>query len=116
MQLRVVRAFRSTLEDLEERRSIHSLHSTRSARSHQLNPNLAFLNTGTHKNLTPFAAHHQYQQQQRSNQSAAAAMSTNLSEISFIDEDSNNIENGRSTQKSQNYNEDLPRPVHETRI
>ncbi|XP_062712697.1 plasma membrane calcium-transporting ATPase 1 isoform X5 [Aedes albopictus] len=33
-QLRVVRAFRSTLEDLEERRSIHSLHSLRSSRSH----------------------------------------------------------------------------------
>lgn len=29
-QLRVVRAFRSTLEDLEERRSVHSLRSSRS--------------------------------------------------------------------------------------
>lgn len=29
MQLRVVRAFKSTLEDLEERRSIHSLRSLR---------------------------------------------------------------------------------------
>lgn len=36
-QLRVVRAFKSTLEDLEEKRSIHSfhsLHSIRSSRSH----------------------------------------------------------------------------------
>lgn len=29
MQLRVVRAFKSTLEDLEDRRSIHSLRSLR---------------------------------------------------------------------------------------
>lgn len=37
-QLRVVRAFKSTLEDLEEKRSVHSfhsLHSIRSSRSHQ---------------------------------------------------------------------------------
>lgn len=36
-QLRVVRAFKSTLEDLEEKRSIHSFHSfhsLRSSRSH----------------------------------------------------------------------------------
>ena len=33
-QLRVIRAFKSTLEDLEERRSVHSLHSLRSSRSH----------------------------------------------------------------------------------
>ncbi|GAB0092104.1 Calcium-transporting ATPase [Sergentomyia squamirostris] len=32
-QLRVIRAFKSTLEDLEERRSVHSLHSLRSSRS-----------------------------------------------------------------------------------
>ncbi|XP_026474489.1 plasma membrane calcium-transporting ATPase 2 isoform X1 [Ctenocephalides felis] len=32
-QLRVVRAFKSTLEDLEERRSVHSMHSLRSSRS-----------------------------------------------------------------------------------
>ena len=36
-QLRVVKAFKSTLEDLEEKRSVHSfqsLHSIRSSRSH----------------------------------------------------------------------------------
>ncbi|XP_044741527.1 plasma membrane calcium-transporting ATPase 2 isoform X4 [Chrysoperla carnea] len=37
-QLRVIKAFKSTLEDLEERRSIHSLHSLRSSRSHQGGP------------------------------------------------------------------------------
>ena len=37
LQLRVIRAFKSTLEDLEERRSVHSLlslHSLRSSRLH----------------------------------------------------------------------------------
>lgn len=33
LQLRVIRAFKSTLEDLEERRSVHSLHSLHSMRS-----------------------------------------------------------------------------------
>lgn len=39
----------------------------------------------------------------------------NLSEISFIDEDTNNAqaENGQLTDK---FNNDLPNPVHETRI
>lgn len=120
LQLRVIRAFRSTLEDLEERRSVHSLHSLRSLRSH---PNMAYFNTGTQKNLTPFGAHQQYQQQlmQRSGL-AAAAMSSNLPDMSFIDEDNGGaagggaaaVENGRG-QKS-NYNDDLTRPVHETRI
>lgn len=33
-QLRVVRAFKSTLEDLEEKRSTHSIHCLRTSRSH----------------------------------------------------------------------------------
>lgn len=33
LQLRVIRAFKSTLEDLEEKRSEHSVHSLRSSRS-----------------------------------------------------------------------------------
>lgn len=33
-QLRVIRAFKSTLEDLEEKRSEHSIHSLRNSRSH----------------------------------------------------------------------------------
>lgn len=113
MQLRVIRAFRSTLEDLEERRSVHSLHSLRSLRSHP------YFNTGTQKNPTPFGVHQQYQQQllQRSglqSTTAAAAMSSNLPDMSYIDEDNGAVENGRG-QKS-NYNDDLTRPVHETRI
>lgn len=34
VQLRVVRAFKSTLEDMEDQRSVHSLHSLHSSRSH----------------------------------------------------------------------------------
>lgn len=120
MQLRVIRAFRSTLEDLEERRSVHSLHSLRSLRS-QLNPNMAYFNTGTQKNLTPLAAYHQYQQQllhRGTDSSAAAAMSsTNLPDMSFIDEDNGTVENGGGSGRGgQKYNDDLPRPVQETRI
>lgn len=34
VQLRVVRAFKSILEDLEEKRSTHSIHCLRTSRSH----------------------------------------------------------------------------------
>jgi len=37
-QLRVIRAFKSTLEDMEEKRSCHSMHSLRSTRSHLARP------------------------------------------------------------------------------
>jgi len=37
-QLRVIRAFKSTLEDMEEKRSCHSMHSLRSTRSHLTRP------------------------------------------------------------------------------
>jgi len=37
-QLRVIRAFKSTLEDMEDKRSCHSMHSLRSARSHNARP------------------------------------------------------------------------------
>lgn len=52
MQLRVVRAFKSNLEDLEDRRSIHSM---RSYRGMQIQPNIpgAFL-----FNKQPFYKHH----------------------------------------------------------
>lgn len=120
-QLRVIRAFRSTLEDLEERRSVHSLHSLRSLRNHQLNPHMGYFSVNQ-KNLTPLSAHQQYQQLFQRNQDNVNGLpaTTNLSEISFIDEDPNVVqaENGsRGHFKSnENYNDDLPRPVHETRI
>ena len=38
LQLRVIRAFKSTLEDMEEKRSCHSMHSLRSTRSYLTRP------------------------------------------------------------------------------
>ena len=38
LQLRVIRAFKSTLEDMEEKRSCHSMHSVRSTRSYLSRP------------------------------------------------------------------------------
>ena len=38
LQLRVIRAFKSTLEDMEEKRSCHSMHSVRSSRSYLSRP------------------------------------------------------------------------------
>lgn len=38
VQLRVVRAFKSTLEDVEDKRSIHSIHSLHSLRSSRSHP------------------------------------------------------------------------------
>lgn len=52
MQLRVVRAFKSNLEDLEERRSLHSLRSLRNLQSNQ-NPaaNSLFAKSGILRNF-----------------------------------------------------------------
>lgn len=52
-QLRVVRAFKSTLEDLEEKRSVHSFqsfHSLRSSRSHH-GPRTISEEANTHRAL-----------------------------------------------------------------
>jgi hypothetical protein len=38
--LRVIRAFKSTLEDMEEKRSVHSLHSLQSLRSSRSHPGM----------------------------------------------------------------------------
>ena len=38
LQLRVIKAFKSTLEDMEEKRSVHSLHSLHSLRSSRSHP------------------------------------------------------------------------------
>ncbi|XP_050530800.1 plasma membrane calcium-transporting ATPase 2 isoform X3 [Daktulosphaira vitifoliae] len=47
-QLRVIRAFKSTLEDLEERRSIHSLRTTTSSRSRPLSDNITYIDEEHH--------------------------------------------------------------------
>ncbi len=58
-QLRVIRAFRSTLEDMEEKRSVHSLRSTRSYLSRPMS-DISYIDE---ENLSPTAAHYRRQQQ-----------------------------------------------------
>ena len=50
LQLRVVRAFKSTLEDLEDRRSIHSIRSLRNAPQSTGIQNLFYQNRAYFKN------------------------------------------------------------------
>uniref|UniRef100_A0A2S2QBT1 Uncharacterized protein n=1 Tax=Sipha flava TaxID=143950 RepID=A0A2S2QBT1_9HEMI len=51
LQLRVIRAFKSTLEDLEERRSIHSLRTTTtSSRGRPLSDNITYIDEEHHHN------------------------------------------------------------------
>ena len=54
LQLRVIRAFRSTLEDMEEKRSVHSLRSTRSYLSRPMS-DISYVDEDT---LSPSAASH----------------------------------------------------------
>lgn len=96
-QLRVIRAFRSNLEDLEERRSVHSLRSSRShtgAPGHQLSL------------LHPLLMA----------RSPTSVMPHNLPDISFIDEDPAPLTGGRTSRNGVNLNTDLSKPVQETRI
>lgn len=99
----MIRAFRSTLEDLEERRSVHSLHSLRSSRS----------NTGLQSGPQVQAAshlllpHRPVQQQQ---------YQTSLPcDITYIDDDSQ-ITARSNINPNINFNDDLTKPVQETRI
>lgn len=121
-QLRVVRAFKSTLEDLEERRSVASLHSLRSSRSAQPIHGGAGLMAGSSPpQLTP-------QQRQKLKQSVsafylqksssaqpgvpAAATVAPTTKLHYIDDEVA----GDGQRQLINLNEDLPKPVHETRI
>lgn len=123
-QLRVVRAFKSTLEDLEDRRSVASLHSLRSSRSAQpIQGGVSGLMAGTSPpQLTP-------QQRQILKQSASAfylqksssqpgaATVAPAAKLNYIDDEetaSGDVPRGGS--QLINLNEDLPKPVHETRI
>lgn len=92
-QLRVIRAFRSTLEDLNERRSMHSLHSLRSPRSGTV-PRYALYNINY---LYPNSQQQGKHEQQRSGTTVIGAPSVALlSEISYIDEDPQ-LQNNLST-------------------
>lgn len=120
-QLRVVRAFKSNLEDLEDRRSVASLHSLRSSRSAQ--PIQGGLMAGTSPpQLTP-------QQRQILKQSVSAfylqksspnapATVAPAAKLTYIDDEEAVAGDGVRATAPQliNLNEDLPKPVHETRI
>ncbi|XP_036334955.1 plasma membrane calcium-transporting ATPase 3-like isoform X3 [Rhagoletis pomonella] len=91
-QLRVIRAFRSTLEDLNERRSLHSLRSPRGTipgyplyNSNLLNPNYA------HQQQQRTNSPQQHQQYKNNNQPGGGNGSTTaaalLSDITYIDEE-----------------------------
>lgn len=97
----MIRAFRSTLEDLEERRSVHSLHSLRSSRSNTGLQTGQQMQTATHL-LIP----HRQQQPQLS--------ASIPCDITYIDDDSQIT--ARAANSNINYNEDLTKPVQETRI
>ncbi|KAL7726666.1 hypothetical protein ACLKA6_017707 [Drosophila palustris] len=124
-QLRVIRAFRSTLEDINERRSIHSLHSLRSPRTgmppvtgsggHHLlyNLNLLSPNYSSSKNQPqqsqqqPTPPHQQQQSQQQQHETNA----TLPADISYIDEDpqqQRNLQNGRTTSASTSTSASIP--------
>ncbi|XP_055372727.1 plasma membrane calcium-transporting ATPase 2 isoform X3 [Condylostylus longicornis] len=114
-QLRVIRAFRSNLEDLNERRSLHSLHSLRTPRSTTVpSTNTAAQGNGNNdighnRNISPLAtpnnrwqnkasqlqssmllSQQQQQPQQYSSSKQNDANTTtpsNFTELSYIDED-----------------------------
>lgn len=118
-QLRVVRAFKSTLEDLEDRRSVASLHSLRSSRSAQ--PIQGGLMGGTSPpQLTP--QQRQILKQsvsafylQKSSSQPGAATVAPAAKLNYIDDEEAG-EVHRAGSQLINLNEDLPKPVHETRI
>lgn len=121
-QLRVVRAFKSTLEDLEDRRSIASLHSLRSSRSAQ--PIQGGHMSGTSPpQLTP--QQRQILKQsvsafylQKSSSTPGAATVAPAAKLNYIDDEESVAGQGTRVAGGQliNLNEDLPKPVHETRI
>jgi hypothetical protein len=120
----VIRAFRSQIEDLEERRSVHSLHSLRSSRSHGGQTQSPF--GISPMNVQFFGKNNLFVPGRHGGGSGTGSggPQTNLAELSFIDEDpqqtkdggQNNNKNKPTTQVTINYNEDLLKPVHETRI
>ncbi|XP_032579936.1 plasma membrane calcium-transporting ATPase 2 isoform X2 [Drosophila sechellia] len=105
-QLRVIRAFRSTLEDLSERRSMHSLHSLRSPRT-----GIPVAVSGGHplynfNLLNPNYIKHQQQQEPKLPPHTQHNVSSGMlsPDISYIDEDpqqqQRTLHNGLTSQRS----------------
>ncbi|XP_033168062.1 plasma membrane calcium-transporting ATPase 2 isoform X3 [Drosophila mauritiana] len=104
--LRVIRAFRSTLEDLSERRSMHSLHSLRSPRT-----GIPVAVSGGHplynfNLLNPNYIKHQQQQEPKLPPQTQQNVSSGMlsPDISYIDEDpqqqQRTLHNGLTSQRS----------------
>ncbi|XP_039152146.1 plasma membrane calcium-transporting ATPase 2 isoform X3 [Drosophila simulans] len=104
--LRVIRAFRSTLEDLSERRSMHSLHSLRSPRT-----GIPVAVSGGHplynfNLLNPNYIKHQQQQEPKLPPQTQHNVSSGMlsPDISYIDEDpqqqQRTLHNGLTSQRS----------------
>ncbi|XP_037946981.1 plasma membrane calcium-transporting ATPase 2 isoform X4 [Teleopsis dalmanni] len=93
--LRVIRAFRSTLEDLNERRSMHSLHSLRSPRTGNIQGFPSIYNANLLSPNYVQQVQQQQQQQQMRLQMPRNTDSALLTDLKYIDEDSFQQHNGR---------------------
>ncbi|KAF5288510.1 hypothetical protein FQR65_LT12015 [Abscondita terminalis] len=110
-QLRVIRAFKSTLEDLEERRSVHSLHSLRSSRSHTGSWPPRPLSDITYIDEDPSSNKLSPQQLKTERDDHAGAGNRLLSPHTLRPSPYN-----PQLAPSAPANSELPKPVHETRI
>ncbi|XP_015840466.1 plasma membrane calcium-transporting ATPase 2 isoform X3 [Tribolium castaneum] len=113
-QLRVIRAFKSTLEDLEERRSVHSLHSLhslRSSRSHTGPWPPRPLSDITYIDEDP-TANKLSPQPSKNERDDHRLLSPNTLKLP----PHNPQYNAQHLAPSSANNSDLPKPVHETRI
>nr|XP_022915535.1 plasma membrane calcium-transporting ATPase 2 isoform X3 [Onthophagus taurus] len=110
-QLRVIRAFKSTLEDLEERRSVHSLHSLhsmRSSRSHTGPWPPRPLSDITYIDEDPTATKLSPQQPRTETDHGGAANKLLSPHTLRLPP--------HNPQFAPTNNSELPKPVHETRI
>nr|CAH7742166.1 unnamed protein product [Callosobruchus chinensis] len=121
LQLRVIRAFKSTLEDLEERRSIHSLHSLhslRSSRSHTGPWPPRPLSDITYIDEDPATAKLSPQQASKTSDNRDdRLLSPNILRLpSHHQHFTHHSPNAAANAANSANNSDLPKPVHETRI
>lgn len=120
LQLRVIRAFKSTLEDLEERRSIHSLHSLhslRSSRSHTGPWPPRPLSDITYIDEDPATTKLSPQQASKtSERDDQRLLSPNTLRIPPPHQQFVHHAPNSNAAKAAANNSELPKPVHETRI
>lgn len=119
-QLRVIRAFKSTLEDLEERRSVHSLHSLHSLRSSRSHTgpwpprplsDITYIDEDTTSKLSPQSAHNSSLPLKSDEYVGAGHRLLSPHTAYYLPP---SVQVTRAPQSPSNP--ELPRPVHETRI